>query len=99
MNPRLAALLRQRDLLREHAAWLDSEIAREQGAQSPTPIVAASNRIEVPAPSGAPTNTHALVPEPDIKELHSEVRQGCMLYFMIAASLLGALIGFIYWRY
>ncbi len=44
-SPRLAELRRQRALLREHAAWLDAEIAREEAASAggfPSTNVAAS---------------------------------------------------------
>jgi len=99
MNPRLAALLRQRDLLREHATWLDGEIAREQGSAVAPPSITASTATDAQPAPVVPATSPSVVPEPDIKGLHHEVRQGCMLYFLIAAGLLGGLIGFIYWRY
>lgn len=62
-SPRLTELRRQRALLREHAAWLDGEIAREEATLaggSPGANVAASSAPNTPAvpplsPAGDPT--------------------------------------------
>jgi len=98
MNPRLDALLRQQALLREHARWLDDEIAAERmRLGSAVPAGSTPNREETVVASPRPIP--AELPEPDIKGLHSEVRYGCLFYFTIAAGVLGALIAFIYWKY
>lgn len=99
-NPRLAALQRQRDLLREHVLWLDGEIARESSAGAATTApVAVTPLVATAAPPAATGPVPVLLPEPDIKGLHNEVRQGCLLYFLLAAGCIGALIAFIYWHY
>jgi len=52
MSDRLQELLRQRALLSEHAAWLEREIALEQGTESQaaaTPVESPSMPAEAPA--------------------------------------------------
>ncbi len=99
MKSRLDALLRQRELLREHAAWLDAEIAREKSGQHIT-APAATTALEPEAAAVVnEESADAVLPEPDVKGLHAEVRQGCLLYAAIFGTILVALVGFIYWRY
>jgi hypothetical protein len=49
MNPRLEELLRQRQLVQHHLAWLEREI-EEAARQAPAP----SDPIATPAPASAP---------------------------------------------
>jgi uncharacterized membrane protein len=72
MSDRLDALLRQRALLREHVAWLDSEIAAAQAAEerapadsSPTPFAsAAAPTPRVESPAARPPAAPAVAPRP-----------------------------------
>ncbi len=88
MNPqRLAELQRQRDLVREHLAWLDREIAREH---NPTPQAAAPAVAVVtvqPAPASSPPPPDSL-PEPDPVASAAAARRGCLLLFVGALALL-----------
>jgi hypothetical protein len=62
-SDRLAALLRQRQLLTGHLAWLDAEIAEASGqnpTQTPTPSVAAPTPTP-PSPPQAPASEPAIV--------------------------------------
>lgn len=109
MKSRLEVLLRQRELLREHAAWLEAEIAREQDAVAssaplnPTepsePAIASSVGAAGAATADVTTAIMTDLLEPDVRGIHAEVRRGCLLYAAIAAAALIALIGYIYWRY
>lgn len=97
MKSRLEALLRQRELLREHTQWLEDEIAAERartGARAPAPATATP---PASAPS-APAN-RVETPEADVRGLHNEVRRGCLLYGFLAVVALGGLVAFIYWKY
>lgn len=49
MSDRLDALLRQRALLREHLAWLESEIAAAEDAAERSPAAAAPDPLAAPA--------------------------------------------------
>jgi hypothetical protein len=98
MSERLNELRRQRALLQEHLAWLDREIAAEQG--HPPPATAA---VAPPAPLPAPTPASpatALASERDpdailaryreqTGDLKQNVRRGCFLYFIAAFALVG----------
>jgi hypothetical protein len=97
MNRRLPNLLHQRDLVREHLKWLEEEIAAESTAPTAAVVSAEAASGEGRPPSSPPVE--CFVPEPDIKELHGEVRRGCLGYFVLAAAVLAALVGYIYWRY
>lgn len=110
MNARLDVLLRQRELLRQHAQWLDAEITAARHAAGlealvpPTATPVAATAAPVHSGQGlaaatASVETAMALPEPDIKGLHGEVRRGCMMYFTLAAGVLGAVIALIYWRY
>ena len=88
MSDRLDALLRQRALLREHSAWLDSEIAAAQAAEehdpaesSPAPFAAAAApmpRAELPtarppaAPSVAPRPAPVTPVAPTVVAAHAD---------------------------
>jgi len=112
MTPRMEKLQRQRALLQEHLRWLESEIASEAStvpagiSESSEPAAAAP---VVPSPTAvAPTESPgaiaapdatALVPEADVRGIHSDVRSGCLLYFILAFVALAAVVGLIYWLY
>jgi hypothetical protein len=95
VNPqRLAELQRQRDLVREHLAWLEREIAREHGATPPAPVVS----VSVHAASTAATSPAPLpeIPRPDPVGAAAETRRGCLFLFIAALSLLGLALFAIY---
>ncbi len=52
-----------------------------------------------PDPAVADLSNDAFLPEPDIENVHNEVRAGCLLYFSIASAAFGLLVAYIYWRY
>lgn len=97
MNPhRLAELQRQRDLIREHLAWLDREIAREQGGlpviitprattSSPTP---APSTLTPPSAPAAPAVANLPVPPPDPKTSALAARRGCFTAFFAAFAFI-----------
>ncbi len=117
MSDRLDALLRQRALLQEHLAWLDSEIAatRPPGtlvapagsvgdARTPTlPAPAPARPVALPPLAAPATSTSDVSPTAvaaqadEILESYrtpptsvkSDVRKGCLLYFVGAFLLLG----------
>lgn len=112
MKPRIDKLLHQRDLLREHLRWIDEEIAAaevgdpltpsEQRGQDPTAL-SISQPGDVNSPPIAETANDSvaevLLPEPDTRGAHNEVRAGCLLYFGVASAAFGLLVAYIYWRY
>lgn len=99
MKSRLEELLRQREILREHAAWLEREIAAAGAPGGPASPEGIPAPAPVPVPPAVVPPTPIVTVEPDIKGLHDEVRRGCFLYFFIAAIVLGAVVAFIYWNY
>lgn len=104
MKTRLEALLRQRELIREHLKWLESEIAGVESASSAVARAPSAHaKVETPSVESSVTASEFLpadVPaEVDVRSIHSEVRAGCVVYGAIAATLLAALLGFIYWKY
>jgi len=110
MDPRIDKLLRQRNLLREHLNWIEEEIVAARSDAAPlmhecrteSSATDSVNPTTEPAPAPAPavdSIADAVVPEPDTRNVQSEVRAGCMFYFGIATAALGLLIAYIYWRY
>ena len=111
MPDRLVELRRQRALVQEHLAWLDREIVAAENAPS-APAAATAVRDARPGPSAAPvavarTGNLAPVaaPSPDaiLEEyavapgtVKSEVRKGCLLYFVAALALLVLVIAVLY---
>ena len=102
MSDRADELRRQRDLLREHLAWLERELAAEEGSarpQAPRSFVAPP--VSLPSPQAA-----ARADDRDAEAILSEYRSapvsitssaklGCIAYFAIAMVLLvGAVAAF-----
>ncbi|HTJ77614.1 MAG TPA: hypothetical protein VL357_01335 [Rariglobus sp.] len=96
MSDRHQDLRRQYELLREHLAWLEKEIAIETAKSSGQPIVAApASRPPPPSPSVAPTtitDADALLADYSQTERHDPkaTKQGCLLAFGIMLALLAA---------
>lgn len=115
MSERLTELLRQRTLIQDHLAWLDREIAAEQG--QPTPPRDAANpsipstlaKIAMPATATATKRLSAIDEaeaekiigqfQRDPNTLKTDARRGILTAFGIAFGLL-TLVAFIaYWLY
>lgn len=104
MSDRLAELRRQRQLIQEHLAWLDHEIAAAGAAPpeaAPEPAAAANN---APAPK-PPVESAAVAAEADAllrqyssspESLQKDVRKGCFLYFALASVAVIALVTVLY---
>lgn len=102
MSDRLRHLQRQRALLGEHVAWLDSEIARETAAV-PSPQAEGKPATDAPALTPAPPEH---LPEPvsqadaliekyaaNERQKPADIRRGCFYLFAAAIILLtGAII-------
>ncbi|MGC4071745.1 MAG: hypothetical protein QM760_04380 [Nibricoccus sp.] len=110
MSDRLNELLRQRAAIQAHLDWLDREIAHARSSapapagSTPTPASSA----ETPLPSSATTsltppeaggtNPDAILAgyQQDPKNIHTDVRKGCLLYFFGAFLVLGLLVASFY---
>jgi hypothetical protein len=96
VNPkRLAELQHQRDLLREHLAWLERQIADERG------ITAAPVASTAPAPTvtsiAVQRTAGETMPQPNPVEAAASVRRGCFVVFFLVLAI-GALALFaVYW--
>jgi hypothetical protein len=103
MSERLRHLQRQHTLLREHLAWIETEIAHESGhdmSSSSSPANAAATPPPVlPLPITARSATPAPFPEadallekyaPDERQNPADIRRGCFIVFASALSLLVA---------
>jgi hypothetical protein len=87
----LAELLRQRDLVRDHLAWLDREIASAAGVEDRTTATGAATPVAV-----EPRQADALVTEatsslraaeifqPDPVNAAQSTRRGCFIAIVIA---------------
>ncbi len=103
MSDRLTELRRQRALAQEQLAWLDREIARESGAAQPpaSPAPPTSAPRPMVNTATAETDAEALLAQykSDPKNLHSDVKRGCFLYFFAAFALVAlGLLAFYFLR-
>lgn len=100
MNPqRLAELQRQRDLVREHLAWLEREIAREHNVTPPaTPPAVVSVSVR-PEPSTPAVQLPTDLPKPDPIGAAAEARRGCLLIFVGAFAILALALVALYLLY
>lgn len=97
MSDRLAELQRQRALVQQHLAWLDREIA---AASASADASAASSSAPAPTPGApAPTPTPPADPTALLEQYRAsatdpktDVRKGCLLYFLAAFAMLGVMI-------
>ncbi|HSI09570.1 MAG: hypothetical protein ACAH89_02020 [Rariglobus sp.] len=97
MSDRLRHLQRQRALLSEHLAWIDSEIARETPAPSAAPAATTPAESIAPSPSPAaspevPAEADALIEKYAAQERQNpdDLRRGCLYVFASAVILLAA---------
>lgn len=98
MSDRLSELKRQRELLREHAAWLEREIAAEE-VRTPSTAAPAATDIARHAPTAAMPPA-APPGDVDVAELArrygadptasiASVKRGCWILFVGAFAALG----------
>lgn len=100
MSSRLENLQRQRALMLEHLRWLESEIAEASRTDAGAPSVHIP--VAAPAEAGATPAIQAdpaPLPEANVRGIHNEVRNGCLLYFGLACAAVGIVVAYIYWRY
>lgn len=99
MSDRLEEIRRQRDLLREHLARLDREIAGLEGKAPPPPSAA-------PAASPAPSARTGLIEseaeailarfrQPAVS-IHKRTKLGCLLYFAAALVVMALCVAVLY---
>jgi len=98
MSDRREELLRQREAIRAHLAWLDREIEAAAGAATP-PVAAPLEPARPEATPGPAPVAAAPLPAADVEAILSEYRQptlsianqtkaGCILYFVLGMALL-----------
>jgi hypothetical protein len=102
VSGRSEELRRQRDILREHLAWLEREIA----AQDHVPVADQPPRLVQPhfsvTASDADRDAEAILADfrRSAPAIESQTKRGCILYFAIAIALLLAVtLGFAYHYY
>jgi hypothetical protein len=99
MSDRRADLLRQRELLREHLAWLEREIAAEPGSAAPA---AGAEPRSAEAARPVPRAPDLDPPRPDVEAIlaqyqptvpvAAQTKAGCILYFVVALAVLAVLV-------
>ena len=95
MSDRSDELRRQRDLLREHLAWIEREIAAEAQRSGPAPLAEPLPQIS-PSPV-EDTDAEAILSEYRRagSSISTQTKRGCILYFALAlAVFLVAILGF-----
>lgn len=96
MSERLRLLQRQQALLREHLAWIDTEILRESA-----PPLPAAPRPSAEPPADAGETADALIRRLADAERQDpkETRRGCLFVFAGCLLLLGGAVAFAWLRY
>lgn len=100
MSDRRAELLRQRELLREHLAWLDREIAADPGGAPLGDPYRATPEAYPPRPGPRPPDLDP--PRPDVEAIMAQyqpavpvgtqTKAGCILYFVLGIAFLAVLV-------
>ena len=96
MSDRSDQLRRQRDLLREHLAWLEREIAEESAGAKEEPSAWQAPSFNPPAPVDD-RDAEAILAEYRTQpaSITRNTKLGCILYFVVALVLLvGAVLAF-----
>jgi CHASE2 domain-containing sensor protein len=95
VSDRSDELRRQRDLLTEHLAWIEREIAREAAeAQQEAPVAQPPPRLAQPqfsvSASDADRDAEAILAEfrRSAPAVEAQTKRGCILYFAAAVGLL-----------
>jgi hypothetical protein len=99
VSDRSEELRRQRELVREHLAWLDREIAAAEGSTLPQERAPLSPpRIVPPSYSSPaqpePADAEAILSEfrQDTTSITSDTRRGCILYVVAALGVLALIV-------
>jgi hypothetical protein len=98
MSERLRHLQRQQALLREHLAWIDNEIAREQPAAGNPPVAAFIPPAVVTPLASANPDADALLEKyaSDERQNPAAIRRGCFVVFIAAFAVLAAAVATIW---
>jgi hypothetical protein len=107
VSDRSDELRRQRDLLREHLAWLEREISAADGDHPRVPLATTTPpRLNPPhfsvTASDANRDAEAILAEfrRSTPAIETQAKRGCILYFAIVVGLLLAVaFGFAYYYY
>jgi hypothetical protein len=99
VSDRSDELRRQREIVRQHLAWLDRELAAQEGipAAEPAPYVP-PRPISVTA-SDADRDAESILSEfrQPAPSIEAQTKRGCILYFSIAVVLMvGAALVILY---
>ncbi len=104
MSDRANELRRQRDLLRENLAWIEREIAAEEGrAATPSPVSPPPLSAPAPVYTSAPADdrdAEAILAEyrTPAMSMASKTKMGCVVYFVVAMVILvGAMVAFYFY--
>ena len=126
-SDKLTQLLKQRALLEEHLAWLESEINALQSESIEMPATISPYENAIPANRLAESQTFENSPEPtesplipselgepeqksvltdiydelgpETRDSVNDARKGCILGFIGAFAILGAIVSWILWKY
>ncbi|HKB90276.1 MAG TPA: hypothetical protein VKC60_07135 [Opitutaceae bacterium] len=99
----LDELRAQRDLVAQHLAWLDRQIAARSGkpAPGPTPASLAPSRVsggQATSQDSQDVAIERLIEQYQSKpaDVHKEVKRGCVLYLFLAFGLIALALTAIY---
>lgn len=107
----LKNLLKQKELIEGHLAWINEEIAkesfREQPVAQPKSLQSRISQIDKDdPPSTAPVLQQTdVIPDlfdelgPDMKSATYDTKKGCFLYFGIGVAILVGIVAYIYLAY
>jgi hypothetical protein len=90
VSDRSDELRRQREIVRQHLAWLDREIKTREGNPAPEPVpYVAHVPISVTA-SDADRDAESILAEfrQPAPSIEAQTKRGCILYFAIAVVLM-----------
>lgn len=90
-SARLAELRRQRELVGEHLAWLDREIATAAAAEHPAPVAVPPSTADALVSEASATLRTAETFQPDPVGAARATRRGCLV-FALALFALGWLV-------
>ena len=83
-----------RALLREHLAWIETEIAREtaSGATAPSPTPVASTSISIAPAAQAEADALLAHYAAEEKQNPDDLRRGCFIVFFLALALIASAV-------
>jgi hypothetical protein len=101
VSDRSDELRRQREIVRQHLAWLDRELASREGIPAPEPLPnVAQDYPSVPprypsvSASDADRDAESILDEfrQPAPSIEAQTKRGCILYFAIGVGLLLAVV-------